>query len=121
MRVDRNDDTQWFAASKTSPSLMTSSFLLSPLMRRSSDVVEVSFYHLVTPGSGLAVRVVGEHFEDVEDGVAHTVVNRSSSVWVEEDSWVFARVQVEVPSDFDSFHVSFALFMLKLFFYFFNI
>jgi len=104
MQVDQKDDTQWFAASMTSPSLVMSSFLLSPLMRRSSDTVEVSFYHAVTPGSGLVVRVVGEYFEDVEDSLAHTVVNRSSSVKVEEDNWVFARVQVEVPSDFDSFH-----------------
>ena len=119
MQVDQKDDTQWFAASMTSPSLMTSSFLLSPLMRRSSDIVEVSFYHAVTPGSGLVVRVVGEYFEDVEDSLAHTVVNRSSSVKVEEDNWVFARVQVEIPSDFNSFHVSFVLvvnfLMLKLF------
>ena len=116
--MHQKDDTQWYSASKTS-SLMTSSYLISPLMGRSSNFVEVSFYHVVAPGSGLVVRVVGEYFEDVEDSLAHTVVNRSSSVKVEEDNWVFARVQVEIPSDFDSFHVSFVLFvnflMLKFF------
>ena len=103
--MHQKDDTQWYSASKTS-SLMTSSYLISPLMGRSSNFVEVSFYHVVTPGSCLVVRVVDEYFEYVEDSLAHPVVNRSSLVKVEEDNWVFARVQVKIPSEFDSYHVS---------------
>lgn len=106
MYVD-DERPKWFAM--TSSTL--SSLFVSPLIERRFDVVEVSFFYVVAPGSSLSVFAVDENFkvEDLRDGSAYgqeTNFNKTTKY----NNWVFARVQVEVPSHFHSFHVSVVLF-----------
>ena len=100
MRVD-DARHKWFAMTSST----SSSLFISPLIERRFDVVEVSLYYVVAPGSSLSVFAVDENFkvEDLRDGFdAVTILNKTTNY----NSWIFARVQIEVPSDFHSFHVS---------------
>ena len=106
MYVDKKHH-KWFAAAVT-PSDLTSSLFVSPLIERRSGFVEVSFYYVVEPGNSLSAFIVDEHFEvkELQEKVAYDVINRTINESFTID-WVFARVQLKVPPQFHSFHVSF--------------